>query len=78
MTTLNGRTTALVAIAVVSLLMASIWFMLKPAFVSGSTFAMFAAVLICTTAIAINSWRNAQAPTSTSDVIHEAEIAPRP
>jgi hypothetical protein len=77
MTTLNSRTTTLVAIALVSLLMASIWLMLKPTFVSGSTFAMFAAVVICTTAIGINSWQNAQAPTSTSEVIHEAETAPR-
>ena len=39
---------------------------------------MFAAVVIGMTAIAINSWRNAQAPTSTSELIHEAEIARRP
>jgi hypothetical protein len=78
MTILNGRTTTLVAIALVSLVMASIWLILKPTFVTGSTFAMFAAVVICMTAIAINSWRNAQAPTSTSEVIHEAEIARRP
>ena len=73
MTTLNGRTTTLVAVALVGLLMTSIWLMLKPAFVTGSTFAVFAAVVICTTAIAINSWQNGQAPTSTSEVIHEAE-----
>jgi hypothetical protein len=34
---------------------------------------VFAAVVICTTAIAINSWRNAQPPMSTSEVIHDAE-----
>jgi hypothetical protein len=39
---------------------------------------VFAAVVICTTAIAINSWQNAQAPTSTSELIHEAESARRP
>ena len=77
MTTLNGRTTTLVAVALVSLLMTSIWLMLKPAFVTGSTFAVFAAVVICTTAIGINSWRNAQAPTSTSEVIQEAETPRR-
>ena len=73
---LNGRTTALVAVILVGLLMTSIWLMLKPAFVTGSTFAVFASVVICTTAIAINSWRNAQAPTSTSEVIHEVETGP--
>jgi hypothetical protein len=77
MTTLNGRTTTLVAVALVGLLMTSIWLMLKPAFVTGSTFAMFAAVVICMTGIAINSWRNAQPPTSTSEVIHEAESGRR-
>jgi hypothetical protein len=78
MTILNGRTTTLVAIALVGLVMASIWLILKPTFVTGSTFAVFAAVVICMTAIAINSWQNAQAPTSTSEVIHEAETARRP
>jgi hypothetical protein len=78
MTILNGRTTTLVATALVGLVMASIWLILKPTFVTGSTFAMFAAVVIGMTAIAINSWRNAQAPTSTSELIHEAEIARRP
>lgn len=77
MTTLNGRTTTLVAIALVGLLMTSVWLILKPTFVTGSTFAMFAAVVICTTAIAINSWQNAQAPTSTSEVIHDAELGRR-
>ena len=77
MTILNGRTTTVVAAAIVGLLMTSIWLMLKPAFVTGSTFAMFAAVVICMTAIAINSWRNAQPPTSTSEVIQEAESGRR-
>jgi len=78
MTTLNGRTVTLLGTALAGLFMASIWLMLKPAFVTGSTFSMFAAVVICTTAIAINSWRNAQAPTSTSEVIQEAETGRRP
>ena len=77
MTTLNGRTIPLVAAVLMGLFMASIWLMLKPAFVTGSTFAVFAAVVISTTAIAINSWQNAQAPTSTSEVIHDAETARR-
>jgi uncharacterized iron-regulated membrane protein len=77
MSTLNGRTVTLVATALVGLFMALIWLMLKPTFVTGSTFAVFAAIVICTTAIAINSWRNAQAPTSTSEVIHDAETARR-
>ena len=77
MTTLNGRTIPLVAAVLMGLFMASIWLMVRPAFVTGSTFAVFAAVVISTTAIAINSWQNAQAPTSTSEVIHDAETARR-
>ena len=77
MTTLNGRTIPLVAAVLMGLFMASIWLILKPEFVTGSTFAVFAAVVISTTAIAINSWQNAQAPTSTSEVIHDAETARR-
>jgi drug/metabolite transporter (DMT)-like permease len=73
MTTLTGRTTTLLAVVLVGLFMASIWLMLKPTFVTGSTFAVLAAVVICTTAIAINSWQNAQASTSTSEVIHDVE-----
>ena len=77
MTTLNGRTTTLVAIPLLGLFMASIWLMLKPTFVTGSTYAVFAAIVIATAAIAINAWQNAQAPTSTSEVIHDAETARR-
>ena len=78
MTTLSGRTTTLVAIVLVGLFMTSIWLMLKPTFVTGSTYAVFAAVVIATAAVAINSWQNAQAPTSTSEVIHDAEVSRRP
>ena len=35
MTILNGRTTTLVATALVGLVMASIWLILKPTFVTG-------------------------------------------
>jgi protein-S-isoprenylcysteine O-methyltransferase Ste14 len=78
MTTLTARTTSLLAIPLLGLLMVSIWLMLKPTFVTGSTYAVFAAVVIATAAVAINSWQNAQAPTSTSEVIHEAEVSRRP
>jgi protein-S-isoprenylcysteine O-methyltransferase Ste14 len=78
MTSLNGRTITLLAIPLVGLFMASIWLMLKPTFISGSTYAVVAAIVISTAAIAINAWQNAQAPTSTSEVIHDAETSLRP
>jgi hypothetical protein len=77
MTTLTGRTVNLVSVPLVGLFMASIWLMLKPTFVSGSTYAVFAAAVVATVAIAINAWQNAQAPISTSEVIHDAETSPR-
>ncbi len=75
---LNGPTTILVTISLVGLFMASIWLILKPTFMTGSTYTMFAAVVMATAAIAINAWQNAQAPTSTSEVIHAAETSGRP
>lgn len=77
MTTLTGRTVNLVAVPLVGLFMASIWLMLKPTFVSSSTYAVLAAVVVTTVAIAINAWQNAQAPISTSEVIHDAETSRR-
>jgi hypothetical protein len=77
MTTLTGRTVNLVAVPLVGLFMASIWLMLKPTLVSGSTYAVLAAVVVTTVAIAINAWQNAQAPISTSEVIHDAETSRR-
>ena len=77
MNTLNGRTITLLAIPLLALFMASIWLMLRPTFVTGSTYAVFAAVVISTAAIAINAWQNAQAPTSTSQLIQDTETARR-
>ena len=77
MNTLNGRTITLLAIPLLALFMASIWLILRPTFVTGSTYAVFAAVVISTAAIAINAWQNAQAPTSTSQVIQDTETARR-
>jgi hypothetical protein len=79
MTALTTRNTALVAVAVALMasLTAGVWLMLNPTLLSRSTFAMLAAVVIAAMAIAFNTWRNAQAPTSTSEVIHEAEVSLR-
>lgn len=77
MTTLTGRTTSHVAIVLLALLMATAWLMLKPTFVTGSTYAVLAAIVVATAAIGVHFWQNAQAPTSTSEVIHEAEISRR-
>jgi hypothetical protein len=77
MTSLSGRTTSFVAVALLVAFMAAIWVMLQPSFISRSTYAIFAAVVIATATIAINAWQNAQATTSTSQIIHDAEIGPR-
>jgi hypothetical protein len=77
MNTLNGRTITVVAISLLGLLLASIWLTLKPTFVTSSTYWVFAAVVISAAAIALNAWQNAQAPTSTSQVIQDTETARR-
>jgi hypothetical protein len=78
MTYSNSRTITFGAIVLASLFMASFWLLLKPTFVSASTYAVFAAVVISTVGIAINAWQSAQAPTSMSEVINDVETAPRP
>lgn len=77
MNTLNGRTITLFAISLLALLLVSIWLILKPTFVTGSTYWMFAAVVISAAAIAVNAWQNAQAPTSTRQVIQDTETVRR-
>jgi len=77
MTLVINRTSFAVAIALLVAFMAAVWLLLKPTFVSGSTYAMFAAIVIATAAIAINAWKNGQATTSTSHLIHDAEISSR-
>jgi hypothetical protein len=77
MTPVISRTTFVFAVALLVPCIAAIWLLLEPKFLSGSTYAMFAATLIATAAIAINAWKNGQATTSTSQVIYEAEIGSR-
>jgi hypothetical protein len=77
MTPVINRTSFAVAIALLVTGMAAVWLLLQPTFVSGSTYAMFAAIVIATAAIAINAWKNGQATTSTSQVIHDAEAGSR-
>jgi hypothetical protein len=77
MTPVISRTTFVFAVALLVPFMGAIWLLLDPTFISGSTYAMLAATLIATAAIAINAWKNGQATTSTSQVIYEAELGPR-
>ena len=77
MTPVISRTTFVFAVALLVPCMAAVWLLLEPKFISGSSFAMFAAIAIATAAIAINAWKNGQATTSTSQVIYEAEIDSR-
>jgi hypothetical protein len=77
MTPVISRTTFVFAVALLVPCMAAVWLLLEPKFISGSTFAMFAAIAIASAAIAINAWKNGQATTSTSQLIYEAEIDSR-
>lgn len=77
MTPVISRTTFALTVTLVVPCAAAAWLLLEPTFISGSTYTMFAAIGIATAAIAINAWKNGQATTSTSHVIHEAEIGSR-
>ena len=75
MTSPSARTTFVLAIALLLPSVAAVWLMLKPGLANGSTYAVFAALIVAIAAISINTWQNAQAVTSTSHVIHDAEVA---
>jgi hypothetical protein len=66
-----------VAVALLVPFMAAIWLMVQPTFRQIHMHPILAAIVIASAAIAINAWQNAQAPTSTSEIIHDAEIGSR-
>ena len=51
------------------------WFWTVPAVMSRSTFASLALFLLGGTAVALLTWRNAQATGSTAQILHETEVA---
>ena len=61
---------ALVFASCVSLLM---WFWAVPALMSRSTFAAVTVFLLGGTAVVFTTWRNAQAPASMAQLLHETE-----
>jgi hypothetical protein len=52
-----------------------LWLASVPRLVSNSTFALFAVLLIGGVSVAFITWRNAQAPGSVGQLLHETEIA---
>ena len=52
-----------------------LWLASVPRLVSNSTFALFAVLLIGVVSVAFITWRNAQAPGSVGQLLHETEIA---
>jgi hypothetical protein len=75
LTALPARTVSVVAISLLVPCVGAVWLMLNPQSVTASTYAVFATLVIATGAIVINTWRNAQAPTSTSQLIYATEVA---
>ena len=74
----STRAITLAAVAFLTICMAALWLLTPPTFVSGSTFALIAAGVIATAGIAANTWRNGQATTNTSQVIHDTEVSAAP
>lgn len=76
LSSLTNRTILFLAVLFLVPCMGAVWLMLKPQAASGSTVAIFAAFLVAAAAVVVNTWRNAQATTNTSHVIHATEVAP--
>ena len=72
---MNSRTISIVAASLLIPCMGAVWLMLKPQTASASTYAVFATLVVATGAIVLNTWRNAQATTSTSHLIYATESA---
>ena len=51
------------------------WFWAVPGAMSQSTFAFAAVCLLGATAVAVMTWRNAQATDSTAQILHSTEVA---
>jgi hypothetical protein len=52
-----------------------LWLASVPRLVSNSTFALFAVLVIGGVSVAFITWRNAQAPGSVGQLLHETETA---
>ncbi len=66
---------ALVAVALVVPVAAALWIVRDPALVSPSTMGVLAVAVFALAAVAVGSWKSAQAATTTSQIIHEVETA---
>jgi hypothetical protein len=75
MTFLSTRNISIAGVSLLVPCMGVVWLMLRPQAVSGSTYAIFAALVLATGAIVVNTWHNAQATTNTSHVIYATELA---
>ena len=74
LTALTNRTITLLGVSLLASCMAAMW-LLKPQIISGSTYLTFATLVLATGAIVLNTWRNAQATTNTSQLIYATEVA---
>ena len=76
LTSLTTRTISVIAVSLFVPCMGAVWLMMmNPQAASASTYAMFAALVLATGAIIVNTWHNAQATTNTSHLIYATEIA---
>ncbi len=54
---------------------AALWIVRDPALVSPSTMGVLAVIVFALAGVALASWKSAQATTTTSQIIHDAETA---
>lgn len=68
-----SRLAGILALATVLIVLTSFWAV--PAVMSRSTFASLVVFLLGGAAVTLVTWRNAQATSSTAQLLHDAEVA---
>ena len=75
MSSLSVISRVIVAVALLVPCAGALWVMSDPTIATRSTLALFAALVVGLGAVATQVWRGTQATTSTSQIIHDAEVA---
>jgi ABC-type Mn2+/Zn2+ transport system permease subunit len=75
MADLTLRTKIILIVALLIPPGAAAWLLFQPSDTTASTYAIFTALVIATAAVAVHTWKGAQAQPSTSQLIHETEVA---
>jgi hypothetical protein len=74
MSALSSRSRGIVAVALVVPFAAALWAVRDPSLMSGSALAVLGIVVMALGTVALMAWRGGQATTTTSQIIHDADV----